>query len=211
MNALTRAGVYEENLLFATLDSTTRVLKLAPQYRALLTDTVGFIRKLPHGLVASFRSTLAEIREADCIVHIVDIGSPSWREQMAEVDKILLEMDLKDSRRILVFNKVDILTDVEPRRSAERENPQSVFISARSGLGIEALLGKMREAMAAEMIEMEVMVPARDGLLLAELYRIGEILHESTDEVGSTLRVRLPESQARRLGLISNEAENPTG
>jgi GTPase len=206
MNALTKAGVYEENLLFATLDSTTRLLKLGPKSRALLTDTVGFIRKLPTGLVASFRSTLAEIREANCILHIVDLSSVSWREQMAEVDKILAELGMAASPRVTAFNKIDALEDDVPRRLAEREFTEAVFISAKVGTGIPELIAKLKEAMSVDLVEISVDIPAEDGLLLSELYRIAEIVEEGEAPTGTRLKVRLPEFHARRLGLVP-----PTG
>jgi GTP-binding protein HflX len=201
MNVLTGAGVYEENLLFATLDSTTRALKLGPKYQAILTDTVGFIRKLPPGLVASFRSTLAEIREADCILHIVDIASPSFQEQMAEVDKILAEMGLASTPLITVFNKVDALEDNLHLLWAEKQYPNGVFISARESRNISALQEQMRSVIASEMVEVSVHVPLGDGHLLSELHRLSEVLEERHDENGSQLRVRMPLSDARRLNL----------
>ncbi|RPH93658.1 GTPase HflX [candidate division KSB1 bacterium] len=208
MNALTHAGVYEEDLLFATLDSTTRILKIAPQYRALLTDTVGFIRKLPPGLVASFRSTLAEIRDAQCILHIVDLASPSFREQMSEVDKILKEMNLSDRPRIVVLNKLDALADDEPLRWCEREYPGSIPVSARSGTNLDELVERMKSVMSAEMIELSVEIPAQDGLRVAELQRVAEILEERHDDSHFRFRIRLPLSQAHRLGFLS---ATPTG
>jgi GTP-binding protein HflX len=211
MNALTGAGVYEENLLFATLDSTTRALQLAPKYRALLTDTVGFIRKLPHGLVASFRSTLAEIREADCILHVVDLSSPSFQDQMAEVDKILAEMGLAKTPHIYVFNKVDALEDDLPLRWVEKEHPDGVFVSARDKRNLTVLQEKMRAVMAADMVELSVDIPAGDGLLLSELHRLSEVLEERHDEHGSNLRVRMPLVEARRLKLVEANVDNSAG
>ncbi len=203
MNVLTDAGVYEENLLFATLDSTTRALKLGPRTRALLTDTVGFIRKLPHGLIASFRSTLAEIREANCILHVVDLASPSFQEQMGEVDKILAEMGLAATPRIHVFNKIDALEDELPLRWAEKQYPVGVFISARDKLNISGVQDKMREVMSADLVELSVDIPAGNGLLLSELHRLAEVLEERHDENGSNLRVRMPLSDARSLRLLT--------
>ncbi len=206
MNALTQAGVYEENLLFATLDSTTRALQLGPRAKALLTDTVGFIRKLPTGLVASFRSTLAEIREADCILHLVDLASPSVRDQMVEVEKILAEMGLAAIPQILVFNKIDALEDDLPLRWATQEYPEAVFISARQGTGLDLLRERMRAAHAKDLVELELAIPASDGLLISELHRVGEILKQSHDDNRLLLRVRLPEGEARRLGLLPGTA-----
>jgi GTP-binding protein HflX len=145
MNVLTQAGVYEENLLFATLDSTTRAFKIGSKFKALLSDTVGFIRKLPSGLVASFRTTLAEIREADCILHVIDLSSPSCREQMAEVEKILSEMGVGGIPRINVFNKIDALEDDVNLGWAKREYPDGLFVSARKGTNLEKLMSTMSD------------------------------------------------------------------
>jgi GTP-binding protein HflX len=204
MNALTQAGVYEEDLLFATLDSTTRALKLSPKYRTLITDTVGFIRKLPPALVASFRSTLAEIREAHCILHVVDISSPSFQEQMAEVNKILGEMGVAERPQLLVFNKVDALPDELPLRWAEKEYPDAVFVSARRGDGLEGLYAAMKAILAADLVVVDVTVPPDNGLLLSELHRFGEILSQEHSEAGSILSVRLTRFQAKRLCLLED-------
>lgn len=202
MNALTEAGVYEENLLFATLDSTTRALQLAPKRKSLITDTVGFIRKLPPHLIASFRTTLAEIREAHCIVHVMDIASASWREQMAEVNKILGELAALDRPQILVFNKVDLLEDDVPIRLAARDFPEAVFVSARQGTGLKVLLERMRTVMAAGMLELSITVDPAAGSLLAELHRVAEILTMNPDGSVLEMRIRIPAAHAQRLGLV---------
>ena len=204
MNALTQAGVYEENLLFATLDSTTRLLEFAPNERALVSDTVGFIRKLPPGLVASFRSTLAEIKDADCIMHIVDLASPAYQDQMYEVEKILGEMGLKDKLRLLVFNKVDALEDDEPLRSARSAFPEALFISARQGVGVGDLTERMRMVYASQMVEVTVHIPYHEAERMAELYRTANVVERIATETGLDLRVRMPLTEARRLRLISD-------
>jgi GTP-binding protein HflX len=209
MNALTQAGVYEENLLFATIDSTTRALKLSPKYRTLITDTVGFIRKLPTALVASFRSTLAEIREAHCILHVVDLASPSYPEQMAEVDKILREMGVADRLQLIVFNKTDAIEDLTLLKAAKLDFPEAIFVSARTGEGMDTLLKAMKDVLSSGLIELDVMVQHGDGLLLSELHHVGEILSEAHDEAGSRLRVRISESQARRLCLLPDSSLKP--
>jgi GTPase len=203
MNVLTKAGVYEENLLFATLDSTTRALKLSPRHHALLTDTVGFIRKLPAHLVASFRSTLAEIQDAHCILHVVDLASPSCRDQMTEVERILGELGLSSMAQLIVFNKIDALLDETPLRWAKRDYPAAVFVSAQLGTGIEELLSRMKETMSAQLIEVNVQIGPDDGALLSELYRVGEVLSEISHDGSLELQVRLPEPVAHRLKLLS--------
>jgi GTPase len=203
MNVLTDAGVFEENLLFATLDSTTRILALSPKRKALLTDTVGFIRKLPLTLIASFRSTLAEIREADCILHIIDLSSPAWREQMIEVNRILKDMQVHSHSLRLIFNKVDLLEDEAVLRNAAKEYPDSVFVSARTGKGVPDLLNKLNEVLSSDMVEITAKISTKDGQLLAELYRVADILDEQVDENFMVLRLRLSKLDADRLKLPS--------
>jgi GTP-binding protein HflX len=205
MNALTKAGVYEENLLFATLDSTTRLLELAANERVLLTDTVGFIRKLPTSLVASFRSTLAEIKDADCIIHLVDLASPAYQDQMHEVEKILAEMGLKDRTRLLIFNKVDALADDEPLRSARAAFPEALFISARQGVGVGDLVNRMHSVYAAQMVELSLHVPYAEAERMAELHRVANVVGKIATETGLDLRVRMPLAEARRMGLADSK------
>lgn len=201
MNALTQAGVYEENLLFATLDSTTRSLELAANEKVLLTDTVGFIRKLPPALVASFRSTLAEIKDADCIIHVVDLASPAYQDQMYEVEKVLSELGLKDRPRLLVFNKVDALEDDLPLRTARKAFPEALFISARQVVGIGDLLEQMQKVYAQSTVVVDVHLRYAESDRAAELYRVGNVLEKTATETGLNLRVRLPLAEARRMKL----------
>ncbi|MBL0060882.1 MAG: GTPase HflX [bacterium] len=209
MNVLTQAGVYEENLLFATLDSTTRNLPLGQGIKALLSDTVGFIRKLPHGLVASFRSTLAEISEADCIVHVIDIASPTYREQMETVEKILNEMGLSDVPVIEVFNKMDALDDPSVLKLVKETKPEAVLISAVKGTGIDTLRERMRHVMEQDKVVLDIQLDPTNGKLWQELYRVGEI--QSTEAVGDTIqmKVQLDRVNAGRLGLLEPKRPDP--
>lgn len=209
MNVLTQAGVYEENLLFATLDSTTRALPLGQGIRAVLSDTVGFIRKLPPGLVASFRSTLAEIEEGDCILHVVDIASPTYREQMETVEKILTEMGVTEIPVIEVFNKVDALDDPSVLRWVKEHRPEAVLISAVKGIGIDMLRERMRLVMERGKVTLEVELNPADGKLWQELYRVGEIL--STDAQGEkvVVQVQMDRVDAGRLGLLEPAKADP--
>ncbi len=209
MNVLTQAGVYEENLLFATLDSTTRNLPLGQGIRAVLSDTVGFIRKLPPGLVASFRSTLAEIAEADCIVHVIDIASPTYREQMETVEKILAEMGLANIPVIEAFNKMDVLDDPSVLKSVKETKPEAVLISAVAGTGLDTLKERMRLVMEQGKILMEVDLDPADGKLWQELYRVGEV--QSTEPHGDRVlvKVQLDRVEAGRLGLIDQKKPDP--
>ncbi len=139
MNALTAAGVYTEDRLFATLDSTTRRLKVGhEEHPVLITDTVGFIRKLPHHLVASFRSTLAEVVEADVLYHVADASDPSLREHLEAVEQVLTELGADTRLRRLVLNKADLLTE-EQRLFLRAGHPDALFISALTGEGVTEL------------------------------------------------------------------------
>jgi len=155
LNLLTKAQVFVENKLFATLDSTTRRLFLSNDQTVLLSDTVGFIHKLPHQLIAAFRSTLEEVRRADLLLHIIDAAHPLLRNQIASVAQVLGELGVAGKPTIEVFNKIDLLNQEEIER-LKRQFPAAVFVSALTGEGIENLLAK---------IEAEVL--SRDTLAFA--------------------------------------------
>jgi GTP-binding protein HflX len=199
MNALTRAGVYEENLLFATLDSTTRALNLTPKVEILLTDTVGFIRKLPPQLVASFRSTLGEVVEADCLLHLIDISHPAYLEQMETVARILEELGLHTTPLILVFNKVDAIDDGEVLNEAKARHSGAEFISAKRHIHLSRLIGRLRDIATADYWEGTFSIGPDEGHLLAEIHRRGEVLSQRTYGKKLRLRVRMRETDARRL------------
>lgn len=144
-NTLTRAGVLEEDRLFATLDTTTRRLAIGPDQAVLLSDTVGFIRKLPHHLVASFRATLGEVREADCLIHVVDGAHPGFHQHMAAVDEVVEGLlDQRAVPRLVVLNKADLLTP-EERLGRRAEFPDALLLSARNREQAEGLRGRLAE------------------------------------------------------------------
>jgi len=194
--------IFVEDRLFATLDPLTREVALDEHYRALLTDTVGFVRKLPHQLVASFRATLEEVREADLLLHVVDVSHPTWEEQRFVVDEVLTEIGARDLPVLYVFNKIDQL---EPETlAAVRERihnllPEAVFVSAVEPEGLEPL----RRALLARMVRarplVEVRVPASDGRLLAELHRDGEVMEQHAEDGVVVITARLDEITAGRM------------
>jgi GTP-binding protein HflX len=144
-NALTRAGIYAADQLFATLDTTARRVHIAADVDAVLSDTVGFIRGLPHPLIEAFKSTLDETAEADLLLHVVDAASPAREEQMAEVDRVLADIGAASVPRIVVFNKID-LTDREPDVVRDPcDTIESVAVSARTGAGLDLLRGAIAE------------------------------------------------------------------
>ena len=187
--------LFVEDRLFATLDSATRSVELGDGYSALVTDTVGFIRKLPHHLVASFRSTLEEAREADLLLHVVDASHPDWQEQFDVVGGVLEELELAERPQILVFNKVDRLTHAEEEVLRARvrafEASPAVFVSALEPASLGALKETLKARMRQRLPCVEVEMSAGDGELLAWLYREGEVLGRADhgDTIGITARI----------------------
>ncbi len=161
-NVLTGATVLADDMLFATLDPTTRRMRPPAGDTVLLSDTVGFIRKLPHHLVASFRATLAEVREADFLLHVVDASHPAAREHISSVEEVLASLDATRSPRLLVFNKVDQVSDETVLQAFAAEYPGSIFLSAMRGDGLDTLWSKIAEA------EVEFRAAKREGRGRAE-------------------------------------------
>jgi GTP-binding protein HflX len=189
-----------EDRLFATLDTLTREVELGENQRARVTDTVGFIRKLPHHLVASFRATLEEARAADVLLHVVDASHHDWEGQLRVVEKVLSELGLADRPVLLVFNKIDAVTDAAGFTRRVRElYPTAVITSTMRTDGLASLKERLRELDRAGRVAVKVRVPLAEGARLAELYREGEVL--SRDEVGESyeVMVRLEPSKLERL------------
>jgi GTPase len=206
LRALSGADVLVEDRLFATLDSATRQVEVGHGYQALLTDTVGFIRKLPHHLVASFRSTLEEAREADLLVHVVDVSHAEWEEQMRVVDDVLETLGLTQVPRILVFNKVDRLTHDEEEALRLRirafDPTPSVFVSAVEEGGLEPLLEAIRARARARYPRVDVDLPAGDGEWLAAMHREGEVLEMRTEGPRIQVSARIPAPLLGRLRQV---------
>ena len=206
--ALSGADVFVEDRLFATLDATTRQVDLGDGYSALVTDTVGFIRKLPHHLVASFRATLEEVRDADLLLHVIDISHPGWEEQREVVDEVLADLGLTDHPTVLVFNKVDRLTheeeEVQRRQAEARESYPAVFVSTLEPGGVEPLRDLLRERIRAANPAVRISIPASRGGVLAEIYREGEVLTREDEDGRVIVRARLP---AATLGRLRQQPE----
>jgi GTP-binding protein HflX len=195
MNHLTGAEVYIEDKLFATLDTTVRQFDLPSGQKALLSDTVGFIRKLPTHLVASFRSTLAEAVEADILLHVVDVSHKGFREQIDVVNKTLEHLKISSKPMILTFNKIDAIEDIREHRLLQKEFPDSIFISAKRGINIENLLNLMQEKYNRFNNIYLLLIPYSQSHLLSGLYTNYEILERADDDRGTTLRVNIPASK----------------
>jgi GTP-binding protein HflX len=203
LRALSGAELFVEDRLFATLDSATRTVELGSGYSALLTDTVGFIRKLPHHLVASFRSTLEEAREADVLLHVIDAFHPDREEQRQVVREVLEELELHGVEQLLVFNKMDQLPAEEAASLRERvralEARPAVFVSALRPESLTPLKETLKARMRARLTEVRVRLPARDGQALASLYREGEVLEREDCGRDITVTARLPGPALGRL------------
>jgi GTP-binding protein HflX len=196
MNQLTNAGVLAEDRLFATLDPRTRRLSLPGGESITLTDTVGFIKKLPHQLIESFRSTLEVISEADLLIHVVDGSSLNALEQMKAVREVLDEIGAGKVEEVVAINKVDLL---ESSEQIQKVVPGAVLVSALTGQGVHELLSEISGRLRRRAVLKEISVPLQHGELLAFLHREGEILSERIDEDGINVLVRL---EPASLGLL---------
>lgn len=194
--------VFVEDRLFATLDPLTREVDVGDGYTILLTDTVGFIRKLPHHLVASFRATLAEAREADLLLHVIDASHVAWEEQRDVVDGVLNELGLSDRPLTYIMNKMDAVPETEAGAVQERVAnlmPNSLFVTALAPDGLEPLRRSLLHSMRNQRPILEVRIPATNGKLLAEVHRDGEVLEQQVDDDVIVLRARLDDRTIGRL------------
>jgi len=182
LNALSDADVFVEDRLFATLDATSRRVFLNPTTECIVTDTVGFIRKLPHNLVASFRSTLEEVREADTLVHVVDVGNHLFEEQMETVQEVLTELEALKTSMVLVFNKVDKITDETILERLHGKFRSGIFISAQRKIGLDKLRNAIIEQIRNEYGEHRITFDTADGKLYSMIQHLAEIL--STEHHG---------------------------
>ena len=194
--------VFVEDRLFATLDPLTREIDVGDGYSVLLTDTVGFIRKLPHHLVASFRATLAEAREADLLLHVIDASASVWEEQRQVVDAVLADLELAEQPTMYVMNKMDLLPVDEAeavRLRIANIMPDSIFVSAIESHGIDPLRDALRTALRQQRPLLEIRIPASNGRLLAELHRDGEVLDQRNEDDVMVVRARLDERSMGRM------------
>jgi GTPase len=198
LNALTGSEVLVQDRLFATLDPTTRRLRLPAGMEALLTDTVGFIRKIPHDLVAAFRATLEGIEEAAVILHVVDSSHAHPGEQVAAVDAVLADLELS-APRILVWNKVDLLPQPGLPILQEGRQEHALAVSARTGSGLRDLLTRIESLLAEGMIELSLALPWSRHDMVKLIHGQGSVLSREETEEGIRLRVRVPRSLASRL------------
>jgi GTP-binding protein HflX len=197
-NALTGSGVYVADKLFATLDPTVRRIEGAGG-SLVLSDTVGFVRDLPHELVAAFRSTLSEARDADLLLHVVDAADPLRDERIAQVDAVLTEIEAGDIPQILVYNKIDRLEDATPRRDLPHGARERLWLSAQTGAGVDALKQVLSRRFSDRQVVGELTLRPEDGRLRARLHALDAVRGERSDEAGWHLQLDLPLAVAERL------------
>jgi GTP-binding protein HflX len=209
LNALTGAGVGVGERLFQTLDPTTRAYRHGGR-RYLVTDTVGFIRKLPHQLVEAFKATLEETVLADLIVHVVDASEPEHRrrESIAAVDSVLEEIGAGAAPRLLVFNKIDLLDADEARELTIRE-PEAIPISAATGEGLERLRQRIGEAFEETLRPVELLLPYSEGAVLAELHTLAGDLEREDRPEGVVVKARIPAAMAHRFADFAQNGLGP--
>lgn len=207
LNRLTGAGVLAENKLFATLDPTTRQLTLPNRQKVLLTDTVGFIRKLPHTVIESFKATLEEVQLADLLIHVVDLSHPQHREQMAAVDETIAELGAHGKQTLIVFNKAD-LVDPEIVASQLHHHPGSVAISALTGAGMDIFFEEMELRLAAWRLRAEFRIPIDASALLAELHRVGHVLSVTYEDDTAVVLAHIPPELKPKLAPYEVPAQS---
>jgi len=193
LNKLTGADVLAENKLFATLDPTTRRLRLPSNQNVLLTDTVGFIRKLPHGLVEAFKATLEEVVQADLLVHVVDVSHPQTKEQVDSVDAVLKEIGAEGKPTLMVFNKVDLLNGSREVLNRFLEKyPHGVAISAESGDGVPMLLAELGSQIRPLREFVELAVPHEKSGVIARLHEVAQVVERRYNGKTARFKARIP-------------------
>lgn len=199
-NALTLAGTVESVQLFSTLDPLLRRVTLPSKLEIILSDTVGFVRKLPHDLIAAFRSTLEEVCEADLLLHVIDYAGPSWREQAAAVEETLREIGAAGKPVVEVWNKIDLLAPERARELAAAAGDRGpVPISARSGAGLEVLVARIRKELESFSVQVELVIPYEKAAVLSFLHDQGKVTSETYQDEGIRVEVELPRAAAVSL------------
>ena len=199
LNRLTDAAVLVEDRLFSTLDATVRRLELPSGRQVVLSDTVGFLRDLPHGLVDAFHSTLEETIGSDLLVHVVDAAADDPDRQIAAVRATLQEIEAHQIPEVMVLNKIDIASPVAVERLLAR-HPGAVPLAATTGTGIEALLEALDVAMSLDRIDVELLIPFDRGDLVDLIHRIGDVVSESHEAGGTRVKARIPKRYAGSFG-----------
>ena len=192
LNTLTGAAVLAEDKLFATLDPTTRRLRLPTNQNVLLSDTVGFIRKLPHGLVEAFKATLEEVVEADLLLHVVDVSHPQADEQIRAVNAVLAEIGAADKPTLMVFNKIDRFESEDFVRQWLAQYPRAVAVSARTGVGFPALMAELGSALRPIREFLDLAIPHGASAAIARLHAVGQVIERDYEGETARFKARIP-------------------
>jgi GTPase len=203
LNLLTGADVLAADRLFATLDPTTRSFTLPNKQRMLLTDTVGFLRKLPHTLIESFKATLEEVSEADLLIHVVDVSHPRIDEHIEAVNTVLKELDAYGKQTLLVFNKVDAVDNPQHIAAYQQRFPHSVAISARTGEGVSELVQALQDLISSWSLQRRFRVPAAESALIAEIHRVGHVLELRYDGDAAVITAHVPQQLEQKLAAFA--------
>jgi len=208
LNLLTDSKVYVENKLFATLDTSTRVLKLKTKddkeviskfpKKVLISDTVGFIKNLPHDLIESFKSTLSEVVESDILLHVIDISNPNFEEQISVVKDTLEDIGAKNNKVIDVYNKVDRLENKEIIKSLKQKHPDAIFVSAAKGLNIVSLVNKVKSILSENTEEKIIKLKTGDYKGLAEIYRTYEVQEVKYLKTGIKIKIKIDSKKSEK-------------
>lgn len=209
LNALTGANVLAEDKLFATLDPTTRKVRLPNNQNILLTDTVGFLRKLPHGLIAAFKATLEEVAEADLLLHVVDVSHPQAREQIKAVETVLEEIHAAGKPTVLALNKCDKLEPGSPvLENFLRQYPRAVAISAKNGEHLDELLQEIANCLADRRVSVTLSIPHQRAETIALVYQSGYVVGRQDVDGQVVLRAQIPKLLAGELTPFLTETES---
>ena len=203
LNLLTGADVVAENKLFATLDPTTRNLTLPNRQRLLLTDTVGFVRKLPHKLVESFNATLEEAARAELLIHVVDLSHPRVDEHIEAVNTVIKELGAFGKQTLMVFNKIDLLENDELVEVYTKKFPRSVAISARRGIGVSGLVQALQDELGAWRLRSHFRIPLSEAGLIAEIHRVGHVLELRYEGEFAVVVAHLPPQLQQKLAAFA--------
>jgi GTP-binding protein HflX len=208
LNVLTKADVLTEDKLFATLDSTTRRLQLNKDNIMLLSDTVGFIRKLPHNLIASFKSTLNVVKQADIVIHVIDISNPYFEDHIRVVEDTLRQLDCQGKYQLKVFNKADLLNDKYKIDYVKNKYPDSIVISAGRGINIGALKRKLLAVYKNNFIVESIKLRISDSKIVAQIHSIADVLSIKYLDEEVKITYRVSENNSKRIKRILSKREN---
>lgn len=207
INLLTGAGVLAENKLFATLDSTTRSFEIEQDKKILISDTVGFIRKLPHHLVASFKSTLNVVRDADLILHVIDVSHPSFEDHIDVVDETMKELGADKKTQIRIFNKVDLITDKTKMDYVLNKFDNAILISAQKGINITKLRDKLLKIYEENFIEHVVKLKNHHSKLVSQIHSLAEVVDLKYEDDVIIMKFRANKPTVNKISSLINEVK----